>query len=97
MTFASRLLAQEGKNQTSKKSFIRNCVTVTWGMTIVLRKEKGLVLPAVVAIVVIFAIVGMTVLTLAEQEVVLSRVEVDRTKAFYLAEAGLAKISPISY
>lgn len=58
----------------------------------IFRKEKGLVLPAVIAIVVIFAIVGMTVLTLAEQEVVLGRVEADRAKAFYLAEAGLAKM-----
>ncbi|MGD9110628.1 MAG: hypothetical protein PVG93_06770, partial [Phycisphaerales bacterium] len=58
----------------------------------IFRKEKGLVLPAVIAIVVIFAIVGMTVLTLAEQEIVLGRVEADRVKAFYLAEAGLAKM-----
>ncbi len=57
-----------------------------------LRKEKGLILPAVVAIVVIFAVIGMTILTLAGQEVVLGRVEANRAKAFYLAEAGLAKM-----
>jgi hypothetical protein len=57
-----------------------------------LKNEKGLVLIVVIAIVVIFTITGMAVLTLAEQEVVLSRTEADKVKAFYLAEAGLAKM-----
>lgn len=56
------------------------------------KRQTGLILPAVVAIIVIFAIVAMTVLTLAEQEAVLGRIEADSAKAFYLAEAGLAKM-----
>jgi len=47
---------------------------------------------AVLVVVVIFTITGMAVLTLAQQEVTLSRVGEDKTRAFYLAEAGLAKM-----
>ncbi len=57
-----------------------------------IKKEKGFVLIAVVVVVVIFAITGMAVLTLAQQEVTLNRIDEDKTKAFYLAEAGLAKM-----
>ena len=55
-------------------------------------REKGFVLIAVIVVVVIFAITAMAVLTLAQQEVTLSRVDEDKAAAFYLAEAGLAKM-----
>jgi type II secretory pathway pseudopilin PulG len=57
-----------------------------------LKEEKGFVLIAVIVAVVIFAITAMAVLTLAQQEVTLSRVDEDKAAAFYLAEAGLAKM-----
>ena len=57
-----------------------------------IRREKGIVLPVVIAIVVIFAITGMVLLSVTGHEITLSRTEANRTKAFYLAEAGLAKI-----
>ncbi len=57
------------------------------------RSRKGLVLPAVIIIAVLFAIIGMAILTLAEQEVILTRIERNKAEAFYLAEAGLAKLS----
>jgi Tfp pilus assembly protein PilX len=56
------------------------------------RKEKGVILVAVIAVAVIFAIIGLAVLTLAEQEAILGRIEADKTRAFYYAEAGLAKM-----
>lgn len=55
-------------------------------------REKGLALLAVIVVLIIFVITGMAALILAEQEIIVSRVEVDKTKAFYLAEAGLAKM-----
>jgi hypothetical protein len=58
-------------------------------------REKGLVLPAVIIIAVIFAIIGMAILFLAGQEVTLTRIERNKAEAFYLAEAGLAKVSEI--
>lgn len=57
-----------------------------------IKTEKGFALVAVAVIVLIFAITGMAVLTLAQQEVTLNRIDADKTKAFYLAEAGLAKM-----
>ncbi len=57
-----------------------------------IKKEKGFVLIAVIVIVVIFAITGMAILTLAQHEVTLNRIDADKAKAFYLAEAGLAKM-----
>jgi hypothetical protein len=57
------------------------------------RSRKGLVLTVVIIIAVIFAIIGMAILTLAEQEVILTRIEADKARAFYLAEAGLGKLS----
>jgi hypothetical protein len=56
-------------------------------------REKGIVLVAVVAIAVIFALIGMAILTLAEQEAILTRIEHNKAEAFYFAEAGLAKLS----
>jgi hypothetical protein len=57
-----------------------------------LKRQKGIVLVLVIIVAVIFAIIGLGVLTLAEQEAILTRVEADKAKAFYLAEAGLAKL-----
>jgi hypothetical protein len=55
-------------------------------------KRKGLVLPAVIAFALIFAIIGVVILTMAEHEAVLTKIELDKARAFYLAEAGLGKV-----
>jgi hypothetical protein len=59
------------------------------------KREKGIVLVAVVAFAIIFAIVGIALIAVAEQEVVQTRIEHQKAEAFYLAEAGLAKMSEI--
>jgi hypothetical protein len=59
------------------------------------KREKGIVLVAVIAFAVIFAIVGIALLAVAEQEVVQTRIEHQKAEAFYFAEAGLAKMSEI--
>ena len=56
------------------------------------KKNKGIVLIVVIVVVLILAITGMAALVLAEQQIILSRIDADKTKAFYLAEAGLAKM-----
>jgi hypothetical protein len=56
-------------------------------------RRGGIVLVVVVVAVVIFVIVGFAVLSLAEQEIILTRIETDTTRAFYCAESGLAKLS----
>jgi len=58
-----------------------------------LRREKGIVLTAVIIIAIILAIMGISILTLAEQEATQTRIETNKNKAFYLAEAGMAKLS----
>jgi hypothetical protein len=57
------------------------------------RKTKGIVLPIVITIILILVMTGMAILTLAEQESILGAIEADKAKAFYLAEAGLAKMA----
>jgi hypothetical protein len=57
------------------------------------RKTKGIVLPIVIVIILILVITGMAILTLAEQESILGAIEANKAKAFYLAEAGLAKMT----
>jgi len=57
------------------------------------RRKKGIVLVVVITVAVIFAIIGFATLSIAEQEINLARIEADRIKAFYYAEAGLAKLS----
>jgi hypothetical protein len=57
------------------------------------RKTKGFVLPIVITIILILVITGMAILTLAEQESILGAIEANKAKAFYLAEAGLAKMT----
>jgi hypothetical protein len=59
------------------------------------RRNKGLSLLAVIVFAFIFAIVGFGILKLADHEVMLTRMDVDKIKAFYLAEAGLAKLQEI--
>ncbi len=56
------------------------------------RKENGIVLVIVIILAVIITIIGFGVLTLAEQEIIQTRIDTDKTKAFYAAEAGLAKL-----
>ena len=56
------------------------------------RREKGIVLVIVIILAVILTIIGFAVLTLAEQEIIQTRIDADKTKAFYMAEAGLAKL-----
>jgi hypothetical protein len=56
------------------------------------RREKGIVLVTVIILAVILTIIGFAVLTLAEQEIIQNRIDADKTKAFYMAEAGLAKL-----
>jgi hypothetical protein len=55
----------------------------------ILKSEKGIALIAVIVFTLILAIVGFSVLSIANSEIVLTRVDANRTKAFYLAEAGL--------
>ncbi len=57
------------------------------------RREKGAILVAVIIVAIIFAIIGLGILTLGEHEAILGRIYTDKTRAFYLAEAGLAKLS----
>jgi hypothetical protein len=61
------------------------------------RSEKGLALIVVVVFACIFTILGFSMLNVAKTEIVLSRNEMDSTKAFYAAEAGLAELSTRLY
>ena len=61
------------------------------------RSEKGLALIVVVAFACIFVILGFSMLNVANTEIVLTRNEVDSTKAFYAAEAGLAELTTRLY
>ncbi len=60
-------------------------------------RKNGFILPAIMAIVLIIAIMAMTVMTLAQHQITLTRIEADRVRAFYLAEAGVAKIKEQLY
>lgn len=61
------------------------------------KSEKGLALVAVVAFTCIFTILGFSMLHLAATEVVLTQKELNSTKAFYAAEAGLAELTTKLY
>jgi len=65
--------------------------------TMKMKSRKGSALAAVVIFTVIFTILGFSGLYLAQAEVVLTHKEVSSTKAFYLAEAGLAKLTAKLY
>jgi hypothetical protein len=56
-------------------------------------EEKGVVLVAVVIFMLIFTILGFSALVLAGNEMMLTRKDVNKTKAFYLAEAGIGKFA----
>lgn len=55
--------------------------------------KKGVALLMVLIVMMIFIIIGLAVLSLSDQESILGRIDNDKNKAFYLAEAGLAKMS----
>jgi hypothetical protein len=57
------------------------------------RKMKGIVLPIVIAIILILVITGLAILTMTEQNSILGEIDANKTKAFYFAEAGLAKMA----
>ena len=59
------------------------------------KTEKGIALIAVVASALILAILGFSVLYVADSEILLTNKAVNRTKAFYLAEAGLARVTTL--
>ena len=61
------------------------------------RSEKGLALVVVVAFACIFVILGFSMLNVANTEIVLTRNELNSTKAFYAAEAGLAELTTRLY
>jgi hypothetical protein len=54
-----------------------------------LKSQSGAVLPIVVAICLIFAILGFSVLNLAENQIMMTRKEVAKEKSLYAAEAGV--------
>jgi hypothetical protein len=55
----------------------------------VLKSEKGIALVAVVIFTVIITILGFSLLRMVNSEIVLAQNSVDKTRAFYLAEAGV--------
>jgi hypothetical protein len=56
-------------------------------------KRNGLALLMVLVVILIFILIGLAMLTLAQHESILGRIDTDKTRAFYLAEAGLAKMA----
>jgi len=61
------------------------------------KSEKAIALVAVVAFTCIFTILGFSMLHLAGTEIVLTQKELNSTKAFYAAEAGLAELTTRLY
>lgn len=57
------------------------------------KSEKGAVLILVIICAFILSIMGFSLLSLAKTEIVLTKKDVNKTKAFYLAEAGLSLLS----
>jgi hypothetical protein len=55
--------------------------------------KKGLVLVIVIIVILILIITGLALLTLAQQESILGGIDFNKNKAFYMAEAGLAKMA----
>jgi Tfp pilus assembly protein PilX len=53
------------------------------------KSEKGLALIAVVVFTCIFVILGFSMLDLAKTEIIMTKQELDTSKAFYAAEAGI--------
>jgi len=61
------------------------------------KSEKGMALLAVSIIVLIFTLLGLSVLGVANSEILQVRKEINKTKAFYLAEAGVARLTANLY
>src|SRR4030042_1006637 len=55
--------------------------------------EKGTALLAVVILVLIFTMLGFSILSVANSEILQARKDINKTRAFYLAEAGLARLT----
>jgi hypothetical protein len=56
-------------------------------------KKNGMALIMVLIVTLIFICIGLAILALSEQESILGRIDTDKNRAFYLAEAGLAKMA----
>ncbi|MCP4261822.1 MAG: hypothetical protein GY774_30625 [Planctomycetes bacterium] len=65
--------------------------------TRITKSEKGLALIAVVIFTLVFVILGLSMLDLAKTEIVMSQKELDSTRAFYAAEAGIAQLTTKLY
>ncbi len=61
------------------------------------KSEKGMALVVVIAFTFIFTLVGFSMLSLAGTEIMLTQKELNSTKAFYAAEAGLARLTTRLY
>ncbi len=57
------------------------------------KTEKGIVLVAVAVVTLIFTLLGFSLLNMVSNEIILVRNDVDKTRAFYLAEAGVEKFT----
>jgi len=66
-------------------------------MRILKRSEKGAVLPIVVIASCVFILLGVSMLKLAESEMVLTHKSIKDTQAFHLAEAGVAEYIANAY
>ena len=53
------------------------------------KSEKGLALVAVVVFTLIFVILGFSMLNMAKTEIVMTQKELNSSRAFYAAEAGI--------
>jgi len=61
------------------------------------KSEKGIAFIAVLCLTLIITILGFSLLSLAEGETILTQNILNRTKAFYLAEAGLSELATRLY
>jgi len=61
------------------------------------KSKKGLALVAIVAFACIFVILGFSMLNMAKTEIVMTQKELNSTRAFYAAEAGIAQLSTKLY
>jgi hypothetical protein len=66
-------------------------------MSVSRKSRKGAVLPIVVVAGCVFVLLGVSLLRLAESEMVLTHKAVKETKAFHLAEAGVARFIANAY
>jgi hypothetical protein len=66
-------------------------------MSLMKKSEKGAVLPIVVIASCIFVLLGVSMLQMAQSEMVLTHKTVKQTQAFHLAEAGVASFVAHAY